>query len=151
MKRHQALQPVSRDHHFGLMLCWKIRQGFDKGVSADRMKSYIDWFYENHILPHFKIEEAWVFPILGQDHELVQRALGEHQRLQALFTDKDNPSETVALIATELEQHIRFEERVLFEKIQEIGTVEELKRVQAAHPDEKFEENTKDMFWMDDK
>jgi len=25
IKRHVALQPVSREHHYGLLLSWKIR------------------------------------------------------------------------------------------------------------------------------
>ena len=29
-KRHKALQPLSREHHHGLLLSWKIRSGFNK-------------------------------------------------------------------------------------------------------------------------
>ncbi|WP_241739476.1 hypothetical protein [Aestuariibaculum marinum] len=30
LKRHKALQPLSREHHYGLLLTWKIRTGFKK-------------------------------------------------------------------------------------------------------------------------
>lgn len=35
MKRNENLVPLSRDHHFGLLCCWKIRQGIKKEVSQE--------------------------------------------------------------------------------------------------------------------
>ena len=32
IKRHKAIQPLSREHHQGLLLCWKIGKGFEKGI-----------------------------------------------------------------------------------------------------------------------
>jgi len=34
IKRHNSLQPLSRDHHDGLLLKWKINKGISKGVEA---------------------------------------------------------------------------------------------------------------------
>ena len=45
LKRHKALQPLSRDHHHGLLLSWKIRSGFKKNIDVERIKVYADWFY----------------------------------------------------------------------------------------------------------
>ncbi len=73
LKRHTALQPLSHDHHQGLLLCWKIRTGFELGVDHERMKRYTDWFWENHLLPHFIFEEINIFPILGEEHPMVKR------------------------------------------------------------------------------
>jgi len=32
IKRDKVLQPLSHDHHQGLLLCWKIRTGIKKGI-----------------------------------------------------------------------------------------------------------------------
>src|SRR5665647_778672 len=85
IKRSAYIQPYSRDHHHGLLLCWKIKEGFRKQVSTVRMKAYSDWFYLTHLLPHFEAEEKYVFPILGMKNERIQKALKEHIRLKRLF------------------------------------------------------------------
>lgn len=148
IKRHKAIQPFSRDHHHGLLLCWKIRTGFSKGVSAERIKQYADWFFEYHALPHFKLEEQHIFPILGLENELVKKAVAEHRRLTRLFNCADETHKSLSLIEEELENHIRFEERVLFNEIQKTATDEQLETILKIHNDEKFNDNTNDIFWQ---
>ncbi|CAM4111397.1 hemerythrin domain-containing protein [Gillisia limnaea] len=147
LKRDKALQPVSHDHHQGLLLCWKIRKGISKNVAPERMKNYTNWFFKTHLIPHFELEESLLFPILGNDHELIKKALAEHRRLKRLFEAKINLIENLSLIEEELEQHIRFEERILFQEIQNLATATELDLVAQNHTNEKFLENTEDEFW----
>ncbi len=147
IKRNKNLQPLSRDHHHSLLLCWKIRTGFSKGVDVERIKRYTDWFFEHHVRPHFELEEKHVFPILGSQHELIKKAIAEHKRLGRLFNDTKDISKSLSLIEEELEQHIRFEERVLFNEIQKVATEEQLKTISKLHTDEKFRYNTDDPFW----
>jgi hypothetical protein len=45
LKRHAALQPLSREHHHGLLLGWKIRTGLSNGAPLERIKAYADWFF----------------------------------------------------------------------------------------------------------
>tara|TARA_R110000744_G_scaffold297512_3_gene407294 strand:- start:620 stop:1084 length:465 start_codon:yes stop_codon:yes gene_type:complete len=148
IKRNKNLQPLSRDHHHSLLLCWKIRAGFSKGVAVERIKYYANWFFEHHILSHFEMEEKHLFPILGIKNELVKKAISEHRRLGRLFNDAENPSKSLSLIEEELEQHIRFEERVLFHEIQKTASEEQLITLINIHKDEKFNENIKDPFWI---
>lgn len=148
IKRDKALHPISHDHHHGLLLCWKIRIGINKNVAPERMKYYIDWFYAEHLIPHFDIEESYLFPILGPDHELVIKALAEHRRLKRLFTADNDFLKNVSLIEEELEQHIRFEERILLNEIQTRATKEDLEIFNNNHRNEKFVENTADEFWI---
>lgn len=148
IKRSLALQGVSREHHHGLLLCWKIRTGFSKGISEERIKKYVDWFYTTHLIPHFELEENYIFPILGNNHEMTKKALSQHKRLHRLFTNTDTPSKSLSLIEEELEGHIRFEERVLFNEIQKIATEEQLRIISKIHTDEKFNDNTNDTFWI---
>ena len=147
IKRHPALQPVSREHHQGLLLCWKIRTGLAKKVEISRIKTYVDWFYEHHILPHFRMEESTIFPVLGNNHELVRRALTEHRRLKMLFEERTEVDESLRRLEKELEAHIRFEERVLFNEIQNAATPKELEEIKRVHVEEDFRENTSDLFW----
>jgi hypothetical protein len=62
IKRDKALQEVSREHHHGLLLCWKIRKGFSKGIEPERIKRYADWFYKTHLISHFEVEENTFSP-----------------------------------------------------------------------------------------
>ncbi len=38
IKRSVALKPLSREHHHGLLLSWKIREGFNRNVEIERIK-----------------------------------------------------------------------------------------------------------------
>lgn len=129
IKRNKALQPLSRQHHHGLLLCWKIRTGFKKDIEVNRIKSYSDWFFKNHLIPHFSDEEKYLFPLIGNDHELVKKALADHRRLKRLFKEERDIKKSLSLIEEELDAHIRFEERILFNTIQETSVNEELQRV----------------------
>lgn len=111
------------------------------------MKIYSDWFFKNHVLPHFKIEEKYLFPVLGEDHDMVKRALAEHRRLERLFRDEKDSVRSLNLIEEELELHVRFEERELFNEIQRQANPQQLEVILEVHKDERFQENTKDEFW----
>jgi len=147
LKRHKALQPLSREHHHGLLLSWKIRSGFSKNVSVERMKTYADWFFEHHLIPHFELEEAEIFSILDSQNELVKKALADHRRLKRLFAEDTSLDKSLSKIEEELEQHIRFEERILFPEIQKVATEEQLQHIAKIHQPESFEDNITDEFW----
>lgn len=146
IQRHEALQPVSREHHHGLLLSWKIRKGFTQQVAVERIKKYTDWFWENHLQAHFEFEEKHLFPILGKENKLVKRAFREHRRLHRLFHKTDDIPRYLSLLEEELVAHIRFEERILFNKIQEIASDEQLKMI-AAHHTKITQEEWADEFW----
>ena len=147
IKRHLALQEYSKDHHQALLLCWKIQVGFSKGIVAERIKTYADWFYENHILEHFQKEEKYMFPVLGSEHKLIVQALEEHKILLALFTDTAQIEDSLKQIQTLLKAHIRFEEQILFNEIQSAATPQELEKIAQFHKDEKYVDNLNDIFW----
>ncbi|WP_276371201.1 hemerythrin domain-containing protein [Chryseolinea sp. H1M3-3] len=147
IKRHDSLKPVSRDHHHGLLFCWKIREGFKRKIQPDRIRNYADWFWETHLTPHFAIEEHHVFPVLGNNHELVKKALAEHRRLKRLFESETEDAVALGLIEEELEKHIRFEERQLFNEIQEVATPEQLAEIEKHHNEPAAGENWQDEFW----
>jgi iron-sulfur cluster repair protein YtfE (RIC family) len=138
---------LSRQHHQGLLLCWKIRKGFSTNVDPERIKKYANWFFDEHLLQHFNEEEQVLFPILGNEHELIKKAKAEHRRLKRLFDSKTDIMKSLHYIEEELEQHIRFEERVLFNVIQDAATPGQLQKLENLHNEEQFCENSEDVFW----
>ena len=148
IKRHEALKPLSRDHHHGLLLCWKIRQGFKLNVEVQRMKNYADWFKTQYLYPHFEAEEEFVFPVLEEEDPLVKKALAEHRRLRRLFDDQAEITKSLSLIEEELDAHIRFEERTLFNEVQKIATPKEFEEIEKKHHAVPFsDDDWADHFW----
>ena len=61
IKRNENLITLSKDHHFGLLFCWKIRQGLKAEIELDRIRKYINYFWEFHLKQHFIEEETILF------------------------------------------------------------------------------------------
>lgn len=119
LKRHSYLKPLSRDHHFSLLLCWKIRTGIKQQIEIDRIDSYCKAFYIHSLKGHFEFEENQIFPLLGMEHHLVKKALAQHQEIRQLILDPSSNRIVLLQLEEALDKHIRFEERQLFAAIQE--------------------------------
>lgn len=147
IKRSVALTPLSREHHSGLLLSWKIREGFKQNVALERIKRYTYWFWEHHLQAHFEFEERYIFPILNKENELIIQALQEHKRLKQLFSETAIIKQNLSSIEKELVSHIRFEERELFKEIECVATEHELKMIEKEHSKNIIEE-WEDQFWV---
>ena len=150
IKRHQALQPISREHHHGLLLSWKINEGFRRKIDPSRIEKYTNWFWENHLQAHFEFEEQFIFPILGVENQSVSQALRDHSRLRQLFSSSDKTGQRLALIAEALVAHIRFEERILFKEVEQVASEKQLKGIENTHSINVLEE-WHDEFWVKEK
>lgn len=146
IKRNDSLKNLSRDHHYGLLFCWKIRTGLKK-ADHGRVKAYAEYFFREHLLPHFKLEEKYVFPLLGEENTLVQAAMADHKRLRTLFEEKVNILGSLVQIEVELEKHIRFEERILFKELQRLLPEDELIAALGKHNEALREDDWDDRFW----
>ncbi len=122
IKRHEALISFSRDHHNGLLLVWKIREGLKKNIEPSRIASYVQFAFENDLEPHFREEEKWLFPTLEKNNPGRLRAEADHSHLRELAgkLNTEARSEWLTEFAKSLEDHIRFEERELFNEIQSL-------------------------------
>jgi len=78
IKRHEAIQSISRENYQGLLFGSKIRMGLKKQIEPDRMAKYAVWFYKEHLIPHFEIEEKYLFPVMSPENEMIQRVLKKH-------------------------------------------------------------------------
>ncbi len=139
IKRITELQPASRDHHHALLLAWKIRNGLKRGVDIERIKGYTEWFFNTYQLPHFLLEEQYIFPVMKNDnHPHIIKVLQEHQVMKDMIMKGPDDAEALLAFADILETHIRFEERVLFNEIQQLATPEQLAMIAQQHTDAKF-------------
>lgn len=125
MKRHAALQHLSREHHTTLKLARQARFACDAGLdqaiaqAAQSIRSEFARFLE----AHFQTEEADLLPTLAAAGagELAACMLAEHAELRELNRRLAEPDiETLARFATLLSDHVRFEERELFETAQRL-------------------------------
>ena len=130
MKRHAALIQHSREHHQALKLARLARFAVDSG-SPEAIKQAAETLREQFpstLETHFCDEEQGLLmqlTAIGQ-HALVQRTLDEHARLRALNDSLKNPdAATMATFASLLHDHVRFEERELFETAQTLLYPEE--------------------------
>lgn len=153
LKRHPALVPLSKDHHFGLLLCWKIRTGMSRSMSPDRISRYTCYFFDHHLAAHFKEEEEFLFNLLEKRNEKRKEAERQHRRLRRLRKKLEElPARqaiTLGQIEEELEAHIRFEERDLFPYLQRQLTEEQLADVltQLENSHQQVVERWDDPFW----
>jgi hemerythrin-like domain-containing protein len=153
LKRHSALIPLSQDHHFGLLLVWKIRKGIKDQIQTERIVNYFNYFTREHLEPHFQLEERLIFPVLAKNDLLRKEAEHQHQEIRSLIKqislEKSLIYDQLSLFADKLEAHIRFEERKLFQHLQLELSDHDLENmnlsVQEIH--QKVTEHWEDQFW----
>lgn len=129
IKRSPYIVNLSKDHHDALLFVWKIRQGIKRNVTPERISSYVTFFNDHHLKEHFREEEEILFSYLPAGDELVKKACDDHDEIEFLLSKVSSVHSYnfLALLADELEGHVRFEERVLFNHIQETMSEEQLK------------------------
>jgi iron-sulfur cluster repair protein YtfE (RIC family) len=121
LKRHQALVPYSWDHHAGLMFILNIRKGLKNNIASDRITQYALFFFNEDLKQHFRDEELNLFPLLPTNNLLRIQAEHEHHHIYHLIEKMDSDKSNSALLtefSDTLDNHIRFEERILFPHIQ---------------------------------
>lgn len=121
MKRNKHLVSISREHHFILLFCWKVRTGVKTNISYKRIRDYVDYFWRHILQPHLEEEEQCLSAC--REDILVQKALADHQQMkeyaaQLLLQDNGDNKDMLHL-ADMVDSHTRFEERELFPHLEE--------------------------------
>lgn len=122
MKRATALRPLSREHLAALTCAKRLREMHDASAAAC---SFLG-FWERDGQRHFRIEEevllpAWATKVEMLDWTGVNRMLDEHLeiRKQALrLRAGEGSDEEIRALGALLHDHVRFEERSLFPRIE---------------------------------
>ena len=133
MKRHKSLIFISHDHYHGLQLGQLIKKNAPqlKNLPNDieGKKNYTINFYENDLLHHFYLEENIILPAVKGRNELIN----EHREIEKTvesLKENTNIEDKLDKLGTLLQEHIRKEERILFEKIQKELSEEELQKLE---------------------
>lgn len=143
MKRDPSLVRLSWDHHHGLVMGRRIARELPGADDATANRLYADLlaFWAAGLLPHFRAEGECLLARLVRhvphDHEAVERTTRDHLEIAALVAsmrDTHDPAtrrELLADFGARLYDHIRWEERVLFEVTQQQFTASELSNLGA--------------------
>ena len=121
MKRSAALTPLSREHHQALFLVKQVRDRQGEGESRELILA----FWEAEGAAHFRIEEEVLLPGSGLDgpdrDPEVARMLDDHLAIRRGINDlreeRTSPEGLIQLV-DRLHDHVRFEERELFPRIE---------------------------------
>jgi hemerythrin-like domain-containing protein len=115
------------EHHHGLVAARRLRQAArgEMPLAEAIMQFLAAW--RNEIQPHFRSEEGILLPAFAQavppDHPLIVRTLTEHVALRRAVgeLERADPGSQRVLardLGQSLDDHIRFEERVLFPAVE---------------------------------
>ena len=136
MKRHEALAPLSREHHSALILAQLLKKDAPayKGLptALNEKTAYALQMFTATLQLHFTNEEEMLDKIRNVHIEidkLSDEIFTEHQQLKKMFLSLDktnNTSEEMDTLGRALDDHIRKEERLLFPLIQQHCSEERL-------------------------
>ncbi|HZJ50208.1 MAG TPA: hemerythrin domain-containing protein [Actinomycetota bacterium] len=145
MKRHDALIPLSHDHHHALAHARRLRRSADSDDADGRLARAGDFlrFFSEDTLRHFREEEELLFPMLleraDSPPDVLVQILIEHVRIHGLVRRLSSEvesgsveSDTLLETGKLLQFHIRLEERTLFPLIEELVTEQDLGRLTLA-------------------
>lgn len=146
MKRHEALKPLSREHHGALLLAQVLRNDVPdyKGMPslvADKAAYALETF-RNTLQPHFIKEEQVLAKLKNCSAELdkmIDEIRNEHMVLTASFLSLAEaiPAEKILHeLGEKLIAHVRKEERVLFPLIETSCSDQLLDEIKVLHKNE---------------
>ena len=131
LKRSKELSPLSHEHHDGLLFVWKLREGLKNNIAPARLKEFTIFYWQQHIKPHFYQEEHVLSKFIPIGNLLVKQMHEEHALIRELILSlgDDASIETFTSLADVIYKHIRFEERQLFEWVEENLNKEQLQEI----------------------
>ncbi len=138
MLRDKNLIPLSHQHQHALALCVRIDRSLQAGGKAEHWHDEVARIFDTEIRFHFAAEEKILFPVCEKYEPLkvlVKHLLSEHGTLRGFFAMAAAKRMDVHQLTTfhqTLSQHIRTEERELFERCQELMPQAEMDALGAA-------------------
>lgn len=133
MLRDKSLIPLSHQHQHALALCVRIERASPlPDADLPQWQAEIAQHFDHEIKIHFAAEEEILFPAARRFRELtslVAELISEHGALQAKFklaAEKALAADELTAFAKLLSNHIRKEERQLFELLQQLMNAEDL-------------------------
>ena len=139
MRRHPSLIPLSRFHRSVLFLAFVLKKNGPevKGYPTDieGKKLYAIDFIENKLLAHFDIEEKQLLPMLQSIEALkplCEKVVEDHRQIRELANELSTSNDLIKCLDEMghlLENHVRFEERQLFQQAQDLLGEEGMRKI----------------------
>jgi iron-sulfur cluster repair protein YtfE (RIC family) len=138
MQRHPVLIPLSQEHQRLLFVCRYLKkdaaayEGFPLETNAKL--AYIVKVFQEVMVPHIQKEEYLFEMCTGRNpeiDEIIKELIQEHQQISRMYSALTENSDMITAmdgLARSLEEHIRKEERVFFERLQ-TGLLEVLEAI----------------------
>lgn len=138
MKRSSELAVLSREHHVALELALRLQRATAAGA-AELRRAALD-FWRDEGQEHFRLEEEVLLPAFarhaGHMDAGIVRVLAEHADITRQIAELEaGPAPQVTALArlgASLRDHVRYEERTLFARIEGALDPDELGAVGAA-------------------
>jgi iron-sulfur cluster repair protein YtfE (RIC family) len=140
MLRDRNLVPLSHQHQHALALCVRIGRAFAEvhdTPDVHRWETEIVQLFDQEIAYHFLAEEQILFPAASQwdelqqlidelriEHTLIRRNVERARARQFTVTD-------LQVFTATLNEHVRKEERQLFESMQQLLSAEQMNQLGA--------------------
>jgi hemerythrin-like domain-containing protein len=137
VRRHPALVPLSQEHQHELAHARRLLRAAD-AEPEQRLaaaSTYLDAFFAETV-EHFRREEEILFPLYlrhAGSTPILERILREHMQLrglaralQAAAAAGEIPPQALRRLGELLHDHVRVEERELFQEIERIVPAAEL-------------------------
>jgi hypothetical protein len=141
VKRHPALQDLSRDHHFFLLQVRQIRWFARGNRRAPPLEQLLEefrllWRQDGYL--HLREEEEVLLPLYeqqpsGETERHMHRLLDDHEwlRRHAILLEAQEEPDLLKRVAERLYAHVRFEERILFQHVQNVLPEHHLQQLHA--------------------
>ncbi|MEJ7768390.1 MAG: hemerythrin domain-containing protein [Chitinophagaceae bacterium] len=135
MKRDKSLQPLSLQHHDELLSCLLIKKGVQKKAAIVLLADFTNAFWKDDLQKHINAEEELLIPFLVKnkfENRYINIMRTDHSIIRSVFdrlNTFDNRHKVFEIFAVLVEQHIRFEERFIFEKVQEVLSQNEMEEL----------------------
>jgi iron-sulfur cluster repair protein YtfE (RIC family) len=143
MKRHPSLHPLSHDHHHGLVLSRRLQKASPDDAPEVRrnLARQVQEMWLTELHGHFRDEEDILMPALarqGDQHwPAILDTLRQHVDLRRRIDDLERALEAevapdaaaLDALGRALQQHIRFEEDVVFPALEAALDEQELARL----------------------
>lgn len=120
MRRVAELRDLSDDHHTALVLARRCRRQVAERPTADLWRE-VQATSALHLEPHFRIEERYLLPALESigEGDLATRIREDHAALRALRRSDQPTPQILQDFGRLLQEHVRYEERRVFDPTQE--------------------------------
>jgi len=118
-RRHPLVVNFSREHHFGLVFCRHMMRLIESKSDIEHIRLLFGLFWKNELKNHTESEEEFISTL--QTVPEIRQMESDHIKLGEMFAEcHDYGYDELKDLANLLENHIRFEEKVLFPRVSEL-------------------------------